>query len=185
MVSDEEWVPGDPVYQEDPGRGECPGCGCQWYPADATNECPECDPPVALVPLHTRKSPRRTGETAPPYPQAWYPGCPCYACDSSTWPTWADWLGLKDEAKEADNRPMPIRMSLCPNCGNKRCPGAKDHTNECTGSNDPGQPNSLYADALTPTQAEAEAEEHERGNPDVCNLETGYHSMPHKNCPLR
>ena len=36
------------------------------------------------------------------------------------------------------------RMSLCPNCGNKRCPGAADHENECTGSNEPGQPGSLY-----------------------------------------
>lgn len=35
-------------------------------------------------------------------------------------------------------------MILCPDCGNKRCPRANDHDNECTGSNDPGQPGSAY-----------------------------------------
>lgn len=37
-----------------------------------------------------------------------------------------------------------IRMNLCPVCGNKRCPRATDHRNECTGSNEPGQPGSSY-----------------------------------------
>lgn len=37
------------------------------------------------------------------------------------------------------------RMILCVKCGNKRCPHANDHRNECTGSNDPGQPGSAYA----------------------------------------
>lgn len=36
-------------------------------------------------------------------------------------------------------------MILCPTCGNKRCPHATDHLNACTGSNDPGQPGSVYA----------------------------------------
>lgn len=36
------------------------------------------------------------------------------------------------------------RMILCPDCGNKRCPKANDCQNECTGSNDPGQPGSAY-----------------------------------------
>lgn len=35
-------------------------------------------------------------------------------------------------------------MILCPRCGNKRCPLANDHRNECTGSNDAGQPGSAY-----------------------------------------
>jgi hypothetical protein len=34
---------------------------------------------------------------------------------------------------------------VCPHCGNKRCPHANDHTNECSGSNEPGQPGSNYA----------------------------------------
>lgn len=35
-------------------------------------------------------------------------------------------------------------MRLCPICGNKRCPKATDHSLECTGSNDSGQPGSIY-----------------------------------------
>lgn len=37
-------------------------------------------------------------------------------------------------------------MRVCATCGNKRCPGAADHRNTCTGSNEPGQPGSMYAD---------------------------------------
>lgn len=37
------------------------------------------------------------------------------------------------------------RMILCPSCGNKRCPKASDHDLACTGSNDQGQPGSVYA----------------------------------------
>lgn len=36
------------------------------------------------------------------------------------------------------------RMIVCPDCGNKRCPKATDHRNECTGSNKPGQAGSAY-----------------------------------------
>ena len=39
---------------------------------------------------------------------------------------------------------MMGRMILCPVCGNKRCPRAANHINACTGSNEPGQPGSLY-----------------------------------------
>lgn len=35
-------------------------------------------------------------------------------------------------------------MALCPTCGNKRCPGAANHENACTGSNRVGQAGSLY-----------------------------------------
>ena len=37
-----------------------------------------------------------------------------------------------------------VRMILCPACGNKRCPKASDHRLECTGSNESGQPGSVY-----------------------------------------
>lgn len=37
-----------------------------------------------------------------------------------------------------------MRMVLCPTCGNKRCPHANDHNNDCTDSNEPGQPGSSY-----------------------------------------
>ena len=36
------------------------------------------------------------------------------------------------------------RMILCPVCGNKRCPKATDHWNDCTGSNETGQAGSRY-----------------------------------------
>jgi hypothetical protein len=35
-------------------------------------------------------------------------------------------------------------MTLCPSCGNKRCPKASNHELACTGSNEPGQPGSVY-----------------------------------------
>lgn len=38
-----------------------------------------------------------------------------------------------------------MRMVLCPDCGNKRCPKATNHRHVCTGSNEPGQPGSVYA----------------------------------------
>lgn len=40
--------------------------------------------------------------------------------------------------------PSSVRMALCPECGNKRCPRANDCANACTGSNDPGQDGSAY-----------------------------------------
>jgi uncharacterized protein (DUF983 family) len=36
------------------------------------------------------------------------------------------------------------RMIVCQTCGYKRCPKASDHTLACTGSNEPGQPGSIY-----------------------------------------
>jgi hypothetical protein len=68
-----------------------------------------------------------------PYPTDLYPGCPCYACDSPTWPSDSVW-----------GTAFSRRMSLCPHCGNKRCPGAANHRNDCSGSNEPGQAGSLY-----------------------------------------
>lgn len=67
------------------------------------------------------------------YPAHLYPGCPCYACDSQTWKPWpgTDFVFAQ-------------RMSLCPTCGNKRCPAATDHRNKCTGSNKPGQSGSRF-----------------------------------------
>lgn len=44
--------------------------------------------------------------------------------------------------------PSSMRMALCPTCGNKRCPKANDHRNECTGSNEPGQPGSAYSGGI-------------------------------------
>lgn len=38
-------------------------------------------------------------------------------------------------------------MIVCSECGNKRCPKASDHRLDCTGSNEPGQAGSVYAEA--------------------------------------
>ncbi len=57
--------------------------------------------------------------------------CPCYTC-------------LDDPSRGFEN-PVLTRMVLCPVCGNKRCPKATHHDNECTHSNEPGQPGSNYA----------------------------------------
>lgn len=90
-----------------------------------------------------------------PFPEGWFPtGCPCYKCDSPTWPTIAEWMQFDEKtmAKLTDaqrEERVRVRMSLCPICGYKRCPGAADHENQCSGSNQPGQPGSLYAEAET------------------------------------
>ncbi|MEA9440033.1 hypothetical protein VCX45_04850 [Aeromonas caviae] len=47
-----------------------------------------------------------------------------------------------------------MRMVLCPECGNKRCPRANDHRNACTGSNEPGQEGSAYPAAPKPQGGE-------------------------------
>jgi len=36
------------------------------------------------------------------------------------------------------------RFILCPECGNKRCPKASDHSLICSDSNEPGQNGSVY-----------------------------------------
>lgn len=57
-------------------------------------------------------------------------GCGCIACDEAR----SVWL------------PGAFRgMIVCPDCGNKRCPKATHHDNECTCSNEPGQEGSVYA----------------------------------------
>lgn len=42
--------------------------------------------------------------------------------------------------------PFPLSMPfvVCVTCGNKRCPKATHHANECTGSNEPGQAGSRF-----------------------------------------
>jgi NAD-dependent SIR2 family protein deacetylase len=74
-------------------------------------------------------------------PESWYKKvlavdgeeaeCYCYNCN-------------KDRVDKTGFPVTMTRMILCPTCGNKRCPHATDHTLECTGSNEPGQPGSRY-----------------------------------------
>jgi len=62
--------------------------------------------------------------------------CECHRC-----------IGEKKLGKQTPLGWMPLsstKMILCPVCGNKRCPHASDHALKCTGSNEPGQPGSVY-----------------------------------------
>lgn len=54
------------------------------------------------------------------------PACFCMTCD-------------------VEKNIIRTRMSLCPDCGNKRCPKSTHHDNACSGSNAPGQKGSFYA----------------------------------------
>ncbi|QPK40189.1 hypothetical protein SEA_JINKIES_58 [Arthrobacter phage Jinkies] len=66
----------------------------------------------------------------------WYtPGNPCHCqrCDT-----------FLRELLKADWLDMPAGMIICPECGNKRCPHATDHDEDCTRSNEPGQAGSSY-----------------------------------------
>ena len=63
--------------------------------------------------------------------------CWCHRCD-------------EEHAKTAGLPLMRTRMNLCPVCGNKRCPRSTDHRLDCTDSNAPGQPGSIYEDAAWP-----------------------------------
>ncbi|MDR6768665.1 hypothetical protein J2W88_003969 [Acidovorax delafieldii] len=88
-----------------------------------------------------------------PAARAWYKPYKCSNC-AAPQPTQAVPPAGRDESVNScwclTCRPMrledpfSIRMALCPTCGNKRCPKANDHRNECTGSNAPGQPGSAY-----------------------------------------
>lgn len=63
------------------------------------------------------------------------------------------------------NQPAPgeigfPRMYLCPQCGNKRCPGAVNHDRvkeQCKWSNFSGQPNSFFADVPCTVPPEQQA----------------------------
>ena len=57
--------------------------------------------------------------------------CECHQC-------------IKDNRLGGDVPLYFQKMIVCPQCGNKRCPRANDHRNECTESNEPGQPGSAY-----------------------------------------
>lgn len=70
-----------------------------------------------------------------------FPICVCAKCG----PPWRDEVPEpREEESFAAFLSWHSWMTLCPECGNKRCPGAANHENECTGSNAPGQAGSLY-----------------------------------------
>lgn len=63
-------------------------------------------------------------------PDAWTGGCGCWTCTS--------------ERVQNSAHPWSMPFIVCPDCGNKRCPRAMHHDNECTNSNEPGQPGSRF-----------------------------------------
>lgn len=55
------------------------------------------------------------------------------------------WCHKCNKNRLVNNIPFSMtRMIVCPSCGNKRCPKASDHLLDCTGSNETGQPGSVY-----------------------------------------
>lgn len=69
-------------------------------------------------------------------------GCGCYRC----------------VAEVISARPFPENLSypfiVCATCGNKRCPRAEFHDNECSGSNEPGQAGSVRYPVVSPVRGE-------------------------------
>lgn len=68
-----------------------------------------------------------------------WPQCKCHRCTKEEIvrnPLPPERSGLFDTRR--------AMMILCDQCGNKRCPHANDHRNECTHSNEPGQKGSAY-----------------------------------------
>lgn len=88
------------------------------------------------------------------------PECGCYRCTKRR----CDLAPRTDGPLGIDPR-MAV-MFLCSECGNKRCPHAADHANECTGSNEPGQAGSLYEDAPPRCSECFQPDGQPCGNPD-------------------
>ena len=63
--------------------------------------------------------------------------CWCSRCEDH-------WSELMDELDPDGWMCRMPHMILCPDCGNKRCPRATDHTLACTRSNASGQEGSRY-----------------------------------------
>lgn len=59
-----------------------------------------------------------------------------------------------------------VRMIVCPGCGNKRCPRASWHGNDCTGSNEPDQE---PRPALNTAELEPRSLECATGNHRICD----------------
>lgn len=61
--------------------------------------------------------------------------CPCITCEAE----------LADKYESLTGDWYARGFIVCPDCGNKRCPKTTHHDNDCNGSNEPGQPGSVYA----------------------------------------
>lgn len=71
--------------------------------------------------------------------------CECHRC-------------IKENDLRSGGLPLNLtKMILCPICGNKRCPHASDHRLGCTGSNEAGQPGSVYTPPASQEQVVCKA----------------------------
>ena len=60
---------------------------------------------------------------------------------------WGCMTCVQQDAKQYEQLTGEMLMPtfiVCIDCGNKRCPRATRHDLDCTGSNEPGQPGSVY-----------------------------------------
>jgi glutamine amidotransferase-like uncharacterized protein len=68
--------------------------------------------------------------------------CGCITCvDKRAKQMWRDGAVFSETIRGPT---FPGWRYSCEKCGNKRCPHHSDHTLECTGSNDIGQPGSFF-----------------------------------------
>ncbi|WP_238840734.1 hypothetical protein [Prescottella equi] len=74
--------------------------------------------------------------------------CGCHFCET-------EWRNTMRDL-DPDWWAIGAFMILCESCGNKRCPRATYHGHACTGSNEPGQPLSVYGDFRLPNQRQDE-----------------------------
>ena len=83
---------------------------------------------LSVFPGAERPDPLDSGPTM----SAWFNGCGCWTCTS----------------ERVSKLPYPMNMSMpfiaCPTCGNKRCPKATQHDQDCSGSNETGQTGSRF-----------------------------------------
>lgn len=118
----------------------CVDCGALWRQCDdfsmnlrSPSCCDACNnAPVGpqIRPLYV--APTTADQPSAPRTEPPYVDCQnCHAC-------------LRGKKDEYGFPATATRMIVCPECGNKRCPKASDHTLSCTGSNEPGQPGSIY-----------------------------------------
>lgn len=71
--------------------------------------------------------------------------CECHRCIREFGLTAGDGRAPGEAPDWWDRLPLSsTKMILCPECGNKRCPRASDHRLDCTNSNEPFQPGSIY-----------------------------------------
>lgn len=74
--------------------------------------------------------------------------CGCLRCrrerdERTAWNTPIETAMPRRKTYELPPRKIYVTpMIVCETCGNKRCPHTADHRNECTRSNEPGQPGS-------------------------------------------